>query len=417
MDNNALLPTDPWPAGAVNLSESTSIGAGDIPPDSGDRVRLRMSFNVSTTTLLASTTAFQLQYGAPTSTCANLGATWSAVGDHGSVSIWRGFNTAVTDETNLSINPPTGGDLLLSLSDRSGSFEEANKSKGNPFSVFVGEDVEYDWVLEDNGAATNTQYCFRMVYANGDTFNLYTLYPMIKTAGYTPETRNWRFYDDENNETPTMPLANQNVAPVNIKFGDIQKLRITVADTRLHNGVNQKFRLQYSTYSDFSQQVYFVTATSTCTNLWCYANGVDLDDDVISSLLLTDSAFAGRHNEAPTTTSTLDPSANNAFEFEYTIVHAGASANTTYFFRLYDVNNGIPVVLDAGASYPSLTTGDTTLTFEISGIATSTVTEGETTTFATATTTVPFGDLSVGVPQVGFHGLPNNDDCSALDLA
>jgi|GEM_PF-1855912 len=402
VDNNALLPTDPWPAGAANLSESTSIGAGDIPPDSGDRVRLRMSFNVATTTLLASSTKFQLQYTA-TSTCASPSAVWSAVGVIGSGSIWRGANTAVTDETNLSTNPPTGGDLLLSLSDRAGSFEESNNSRANPFAVFVGEDVEYDWVLEDNGAATNTQYCFRMTYDNGSAFNLYTLYPRIKTAGYSPETRNWRWYDDEGNETPTTPMANENVGAVNVKYGDIQKLRITVADTRGHNGVNQKFRLQYSTYSDFSQQVSFVDASPACDTQWCYANGVDLDDAPITALLLTDSAFLGRHNEAPTTTSTMGPLANLSYEFEYTIQHTGASANTTYFFRLYDVNNDVAVVKDVAASFPSISTGDTTLDVEIAGLPAFTVTEGETTTITTTPTTVPFGDLSVGVSVIGAH--------------
>jgi hypothetical protein len=405
VDNDALLPTDPWPAGAAFLNENSSITPTDAPPDQGDRVRLRMSFSVATTTLLASTTPFTLQYGTPTSTCDNLGASWTNVGGVGSGGLWRGYNTAVTDETNLSTNPPTGGDLVLAQSDRAGTFEEANNTKGNPFAVAVGEGVEYDWVLEDNLAATNTPYCFRMAYTDGTKFQTYTDYPIIKTAGYSPETRNWRFYDDENNETPTTPLANENVAPVNIKYGDIQKLRITAADTRGHGGVNQKFRLQYSTYSDFSAQVYYVDSTTTCATLWCYADGGDSDDAVISSLLLTDSAIAGRHNEAPTTTSTIDPTASTAYEFEYTLKHHGASANTTYFFRLWDVNNDVYVPLGGGETYPSLSTGDTTLTFMITGTPVASSTEGILTTIATTPTTVPFGDLSIDVPQIGAHTL------------
>ena len=405
VDNNLILPTDPWPAGVINLSENTNITAEDTPPDRTNRVRIRTSFGVATTTMLASSTAFQLQYGAPTSTCANLGNTWSAVGTIGSGALWRGFNTGVVDETNLSGNPPTAGDVVLSVSDRAGSFEEVNNSKGNPFAVFAGEDVEYDWVVEDNLAATNTQYCFRMTYSDGTPFRLYAFYPMIKTAGYTPQTRNWRWYDDENNETPTAPLANENVAPVNVKYGDVQKLRVTVADTRGHSGVNQKFRVQYSTFSDFSQDVNFVGSIVDCTVAWCYGNGVDVDDAPITALLLTDSAQAGRHNEAPTTTSTIHPLASTAYEFEYTIKHTGASANTTYFFRLYDVNNSIPVLKNTLASYPSVSTGDTTLTFIVNGVPTASTTEGQTTTFTTTPTSVPFGDLAVGVSQIGAHFL------------
>jgi hypothetical protein len=405
VDNGALLPVDEWPVGAAALSENTDITASDLPPDSGERFRLRMSVGVSTTTLLASSTSFRLEYGAPTSTCADLSGTWSPVGAIGSGAIWRGFNTALSDGTNLSGNPPTLSDLLLSVSDRAGSFEESNNSTGTPFDVFVGEDIEYDWVVEHNGAATNTEYCFRMAHADGASFLNYALYPIVKTAGYSPETRNWRFYDDEVNETPTTPLANENVAAANIKYGDIQKLRITVSDTRGHNGVNQKFRLQYSTFSDFSAQVFFVGATTSCTTLWCYSNAVDLDDDPITALLLTDSVFAGRHNEAATTTSTIDPLANSAYEFEFTFAHNGAAANETYFFRLYDVNNDVPVPKDALASYPSVSTGDTTLSFEVAGYSTSTIAEGETTTFTTTPTEVPFGDLSVGVSQIGAHSL------------
>ncbi len=413
VNNNALLPTDPWPAGAVNLSENTNITALDVPPDSGDVVRLRMSFNVSTTTLLASSTAFTLQYGTPTSTCGNLGGTWSAVGGIGSGSIWRGFNTAVADETNLSGDPPTGGDLVLSLSDRAGTFEEVNNSKGNPFAVFIGEDVEYDWVLQDNGAATNTDYCFRMAYSGGTSFGNYAAYPMIRTAGYTPKSRNWKWYDDETNETPTTALAGENIAPVNLKLGDIAKLRITASDTRGHSGVNQKFRLQYSTFSDFSSGVGFVTATSSCTTAWCYANGVDTDGSLITALLLTDSAAFGTHNEAPTTTATIDPLANTAYEFEYTITHAGAAANTTYFFRLYDVNNSVPVPIDTGKSYPSLSTGDTTLTFAVLGVVSGSSTpEGIVTTIATTPTAVPFGTLGVGVSEIGAHTLHVNTNAT-----
>ena len=93
-------------------------------------------------------------------------------------------------------DPPAGGDLLLSVADRAGSYEESNPTASKPFTVAVGEDVEYDWNLETNGAATSTPYCFRMTKADGEFFDAYDFYPTIWTAGYVPETRNWRWYDD-----------------------------------------------------------------------------------------------------------------------------------------------------------------------------------------------------------------------------
>jgi hypothetical protein len=389
-DNNALTPTDPWPTGAVDLGENTEITAADEPPVAGDKLRLRMSFAVATTTMLATTTAFKLQYAPRVSTCAAV-SSWSDLGAPGSGSIWRGFNAAPPVGQALSVNPPTVGHLLLSVSDRAGTYEESNPSAINPFSVFVGEDVEYDWTLEQNSAATNTPYCFRMSYSDGSDFDSYSFYPVIKTGGYYAETRNWRWYSDIANETPTAPYSAENTAPTNVDVGNNLKLRITVGEKNTIPGVNQKFKLQYSLYSDFSQGVTDVTGTSSCTTGWCYADGVDQDGALISSLLLTDSINKGTHNEAPITTSAYDPAAGVNTEFEFTLKDVAATPASTYFFRLWDVTNDHAVPIVSGKTYPSLTTGNSTLGVTVSGLATSTVTEGITTTIATDATAIAFG--------------------------
>ena len=73
-----------------------------------------------------------------------------------------------------------------------------------------------------------------------------------------------RWYDDETNETPVTALAGENSAPTNLESNNIVKLRMTLNETAGSNGINQKFRLQYSTFSDFSQNVNFVVSTSSC---------------------------------------------------------------------------------------------------------------------------------------------------------
>ncbi|MCH9015229.1 MAG: PHP domain-containing protein [Gemmatimonadetes bacterium] len=55
----------------------------------------------------------------------------------------------------------------------------------------------------------------------------------------------------------------------------------------------------------------------------------------ITTLALTDSAVVGRHNETATSTSTFDPAASTATEFEFTLKHAGASANTFIGFSAF----------------------------------------------------------------------------------
>jgi hypothetical protein len=270
----------------------------------------------------------------------------------------------------------------------------------NPFATAVGEDVEYDWNIQNNGAATDTPYCFRMTKADGTAFNDYSFYPTIRTAGYTAQTDTWRWYDDETNETPSTPLsgAGENVAPVDVQNENIIKLRINVREVAGSNGVGQKFKVQYSEWADFSRGVFDVVATSSCTvnSIWCYGNGVDLDDAPLTALKLTTTAALGRHNEAGTTTSTAGPLANTATEFEYTLKHAGARANTVYFFRLWDNNHNRPVALYGAASYPSLATEGALVSSTMSSIATSTVTEGVTTDVASDATSIPFGNVAIG---------------------
>ena len=151
-DNDALIPIDPWPAGAIDLGENTQILAADAPPGNGDNLRLRMSLAVATTTMLASSTAFSLQYAPRVSTCGAIGA-WSTLGAPGSGSAWRGFNATPVDGANLSTSTPGAGQLLLSVSDRAGTYGESVPTPLNPFAVAVGEDVEYDWNIQNNGAA------------------------------------------------------------------------------------------------------------------------------------------------------------------------------------------------------------------------------------------------------------------------
>ncbi len=401
VDNNAQTPTDPWPAGATNLGENTEVTVADSPPLSGTKMRIRMSYSVSTTTLLASTTQFRLEYATRTASCAGV-SSWTPLGAIGdATAAWRGTNNTPIDGHPLSNNPPVAGDTLLSVTDRAGTYEEDNPSAVNPFSVFIGEDVEYDWVVQYNNAATNTPYCFRMAYQDGTALYAYNFYPTIRTAGYAAETKRWHWYTDVNNETPTSSAAPEITTPVNIDFGNDLKLRITAHEKNNIQGVDQKFRLQYSLFSDFSAGVSDVSATSSCTNAWCYYNGVDLDDAPISTLLLSDSVNKGRHNESPSFTSTYAPAPSTNTEFEYTIGDNGAPPNSTYFFRLYDVTNGIAVPFAAGESYPSVTTGDSTLDVTVAGLATSTATEGITTTFATDPTAIQFGTLGMSATSTG----------------
>lgn len=421
-DNDALIPSDPWPAGAVDLGENAGITIADNPLASGERARIRMSVQVSATATPATSQTFRLQYGTLSSTCDAI-ATWNDIGAPGSGTIWRGFNATPADGAALSGDPPTAGDLKISVSDRAATYEESNDTAANPFNIAIGEDAEYDWNIEDNGAAAATTYCFRMAKgAGGSALESHNFYPTIRTAGYRPKSQNWQWFDDETNETPVTALAGENIAPANIENDNLIKLRFTVKETANIAGSNVKLKLQFSSFSDFSSGVFTVDATSTCdgSSLWCYADGAGVDNIKITTKTLSDAdacaASAGNgcgtHNEASSTASSLTHPALAATEYEFTIVRSGASPNTVYYFRAYDAVNDVPVSLNTGESYPSLTTKGGSLTFSIGGLPSGTVTEGVTTDITTTATSIPFGTLAIGSEIEGAQRATTTTDAS-----
>src|SRR3989344_921976 len=111
-------------------------------------------------------------------------------------------------------------------------------------------------------------------------------------SGFTPESGNWHWYDDENNETPTSSLADENAAPSNVEEQTVLKLRFTVKEVAGIGSASQKFRLQYSVYSGFWEGLGGVKEQGSWSgnSAWCYANGVGADCDAITTGLLSDSA-------------------------------------------------------------------------------------------------------------------------------
>ncbi len=421
VDNNALDPTDPWPTGGVDLGENTVLTGSDEPLGEDERVRIRMSLQAINATFPADTRAFRLQYGVLVSTCSAISeGGWTTLGNSASSTVWRGYNaTGTTDGTQLSGDPPTVGDLNLSLSDVAGTLEEQNDTGLNAYTVLAGEDIEYDWIIEQNGANGETYYCFRMVESDGTPLDGYQQYPQLRTASFTPRSQNWRWYNDEQNETPTTTLAAENVAPVNITNGQALTLRVTVKEIKNIPRDDVRFKLQYSEYADFTVAD-DVVATSTCTatSTWCYANGGGVDNAKISTTTLTDadSCFAsvgdgcGTHNESPDALTGFRHQNNASAEYSYTIQSAGPRVNRVYYFRLYDLVQDLAVPTNTDESYPSIVTEGSTLTFTMSGIASSTILEGVTTNINTTDVSVPFGTLVPEVIMTGAHRLNVDTD-------
>ncbi len=197
-----------------------------------------------------------------------------------------------------------------------------------------------------------------------------------KLAVYTPKSTEWRWCDAEQTTDPADTLGTdilagdtigtESHAPASTRIvydGNALKLRFGVTETGATAGTDVKFHLEYDTSNSFSSAT-DVGGVGQMV-IWRYYNGVDTDDTSITTRLLTTTAANGTHNETggSTSSSTFDPAASTATEFEFTIQNNGATANTQYFFRLYYIENsggtdtpaGVvsPVV---GNNYPTLTT-------------------------------------------------------------
>lgn len=168
-------PTDPWPDDAVqalDLSERAPITAASTPVKYGDEVRLRINVEVTNATSTAGAT-FKLQYAAA-DTCSAAGG-WTDVGDTASTTLWRGYNNGgVSDHATLSAQ-------LLGSTTVSATYEENGYATSTPNDINVNDYGEWDFVLQHNGAAAGTNYCFRMIEEDGTTFLSYSHYPQLYT--------------------------------------------------------------------------------------------------------------------------------------------------------------------------------------------------------------------------------------------
>ena len=159
--------------GSPLAAENTSIT--NVEDDNIFRIRIAVQVGVQD--LATSSQSFKLQYGEG-SICSSIStSTWYDVGQAASSTIWRG---------NIDNTTPSDGDtitasLLNSQNNILESYEEENNSVSNSTMIAKGSRGEWDWVVENNGASSSTDYCFRMVTSD-DAALQYTNYPKLTTG-------------------------------------------------------------------------------------------------------------------------------------------------------------------------------------------------------------------------------------------
>ena len=176
---------------------------------------------------------------------------------------------------------------------------------------------------------------------------------------YMPQFDNWRWYADEEDTTPGTAYAAENTAPPQVEMGKSigMKLRVNIDDVggRAENANRKK--LYYATTTTGPWTAVAEKGVVTVGTLFRYYNGGG-DDNVLvnDSTLLTGTTARGIHNESNSDNpSESDHAANAVVEHEYCIENYDATANTTYYFGLFDQTVGL-IPPASGSSFPSLTT-------------------------------------------------------------
>lgn len=163
-------------------TDSTAIGSAlaniDTAPTlyaPADRVRLRTLLHVTTTSLLASSEQFKLQFAQKGASCSGL-----VYNDVTASSLIAYYNNPT---------PASGAALTTSAQDPVHAADTViaqTYNESSPFSTTantaVTQDALWDTSLVGNGALANTTYCFRTVKNDGTALTTYTVYPELTTS-------------------------------------------------------------------------------------------------------------------------------------------------------------------------------------------------------------------------------------------
>lgn len=120
---------------------------------------------------------------------------YTSVGASTSNEIWRyaAQDNAITNGTTLGAN-------RISSTETAGAYVEINPTATNPNEVTAGNEVEWDFHVQNNGAADGTTYCFKVEKSDDTDLDNYESdsFPKIETAPTTGDLmRHGNFFIDE----------------------------------------------------------------------------------------------------------------------------------------------------------------------------------------------------------------------------
>lgn len=170
-----------------NNTNTTNVGTAlaaqnTVAPlsSSGAAFRLRTLLRIDTSDILTNAQTFKLQFAQKSGTCdtAFSGETYADV--TGSTLIAYNDNATPTDGAGLTANANDPTDWGRTIVNQ--DYEELNNFTNTEAAIASGQDGKWDFSLKDNGALSNTDYCFRIVKSDGTQLKTYTVIPQVTTA-------------------------------------------------------------------------------------------------------------------------------------------------------------------------------------------------------------------------------------------
>jgi hypothetical protein len=220
-----------------------------------------------------------------------------------------------------------------------------------------------------------------------DNTNFHGMSAAFTYIPYNPWQRNWRFFDDETVNEPSTGLngAAENATPTGVDPEEFIRLRINVFNPQPQAQTDARKKLQYASGCDPNSSETACTwsdvgDTSETTAVWRYATSGETcsncsDNTTFATNRLTGSTQTGWYTSDKDAAggTNMDHNANAIVELDFPLKAEDVAASTTYYFRLYDVDQDRPVrreqdndgsndCASATCTYPSLTTAAPTVT-------------------------------------------------------
>ena len=194
---------------------------------------------------------------------------------------------------------------------------------------------------------------------------------------YTPWARNWRFYSDETVNDPSTGIANENTTG-SVAKEEFIRLRYQYYERGAVAQTDARKKLQYtsgctpnSTIPDTCTWT-DVGDTSETSAVWRYATSGETcascsDNTAVATARLTGTTQNGTYvsDKDAAAGANMDHSASAILEVDYPLKAEDVTANTTYYFRAYDLDQFTPVYaynpsgvtdcLSSACTYPSVT--------------------------------------------------------------